>query len=522
MRLGWPHNGEEGEMSPLATFVRAITTSVRRLSVVLAAFALLAAGGSPSLAQVPVPRPAPADPAAAVAPLSPQQIDQLVAPIALYPDNLLAQILTASTYPFEVVLAARWSAAHRNVKGKRLEDAMQAQTWDHSVRALTSVPQVLQMMNDKVDWTRQLGEAYLAQPDDIAASVQRLRARADATGNLKSSNQLNVRRVAAPPPVVVGAVPEPEYIIIEPYEPDVIFVPVYDPWVAYGPWLYPAYPPFFFWYPPGYVAVGVIGFGAPIVVGAALWCNYNWSSRRVVVNVTQFNTFNRVTLANTAANQTWQYNPAHRGNVPFSNPALQQKFGNVGGVNVNQGSNIGTNQQLFGTKGVTGTNQQLFGTKSITGTNQQLLNPKGVTGTNLNTRGVTGTNQQFLDAKGAAGTNQQLLNPRGAAGTNQLLDSRGVTGARSGTANVPPSLNPNSGVNSPGGGQGFKKDSLGDTNLIDPKPDKTMRNLNLNNNLRMNNNLNLPRGALPNQNFRPGGNAKGGNAYPKGYKASPY
>jgi hypothetical protein len=215
------------------------------------------------------------------------------------------------------VVAARWSAANPNVKGRELEDAMQRQSWDPSVKALTAVPQVLQMMSDQVDWTKQLGsEAYLAQPDDVSAAVQRLRARADASGNLKPSNQLNVSRVPAPYPVVVGAAPLPEYIMIEPVQPDIIYVPVYDPWVVYGAWPYPTYRPFY-WYPPGYVAAGVLGFGAPIVVGAALWANYNWYSRRVDINVGRFNAFNRVALANTAANQIWQHNPARRGNLSY-------------------------------------------------------------------------------------------------------------------------------------------------------------------------------------------------------------
>src|SRR6266581_692794 len=234
-----------------------------------------------------------------------QQINQLVAPIALYPDNLLGQILAASTYPLEIVVAARWSSSNQNVSGQPLEDAMQLQSWDPSVKALTAVPQVLQMMSEKLEWTQQLGAAYLGQPDDIAAAVQRLRARADASGNLKETNQVKVRRVAAPPPppAYVGDPLPPEYIVIEPYDPGYLYVPVYDPWVVYGAWPYPAWRPFY-WYPPGYVAVGIIGFGAPIVVGAALWANYSWSSRRVVVNVVNYNTFNSTKIVSTGGSAT--------------------------------------------------------------------------------------------------------------------------------------------------------------------------------------------------------------------------
>jgi hypothetical protein len=319
-------------------------------------------GASTSLAQeaeaTTATAPGTTEPTAAPQPISNEKIDQLVAPIALYPDNLLGQILAASTYPLEVVFAARWVAANPNVTGQALEDAMQQQAWDPSVKALTAVPQVLQMMSDKVEWTRDLGDIYLSQPDDIAASVQRLRARADASGNLKETSKLKVRRERAPPPAqpVVGVEPLPEYIVIEPVEPDVIYVPVYDPWVVYGVWPYPYYRPFY-WYPPGYVTVGIIGFGAPCVVGAAIWARYSWHSRRVAVNVVNYNRFNRVTLANSVSNQNWKHDPAHRGSLSYSTPKLQQQFGKTSVGNINQGPKFGpgASQKVLSTKGTTGT-----------------------------------------------------------------------------------------------------------------------------------------------------------------------
>jgi len=248
-----------------------------------------------------------------------QQINQLVAPIALYPDNLLGQILAASTYPLEIVVAARWSSSNQNVSGQALEDAMQLQSWDPSVKALTAVPQVLQMMSEKLEWTQQLGSAYLAQPDDIAAAVQRLRARADASGNLKETKQIKVRREPAPPPppAYAGDPLPPEYIVIEPYEPDYLYVPVYDPYVVYGPWPYPAWRPFY-WYPPGYVAVGIIGFGAPCIVGAAIWANYSWRTRSVIVDVHKFDKFHHTKLASLGGgSQQWKYKSA-----TFSGPKV--------------------------------------------------------------------------------------------------------------------------------------------------------------------------------------------------------
>src|SRR5215469_2508907 len=128
------------------------------------------------------------------------QLEQLVAPIALYPDALLSQILMASTYPLEVVAAARWSQANPTISGEALKTAMEKQTWDPSVKALTAVPQTLQMMNDKLDWTQQLGDAFLAQQGEVLDAVQRLRARADANGQLKSTPQQTVTTTPRPGP----------------------------------------------------------------------------------------------------------------------------------------------------------------------------------------------------------------------------------------------------------------------------------------------------------------------------------
>jgi hypothetical protein len=308
-----------------------LTASLRALTALAASLVLLAATwGMPSaLAQQ---SPPPQQPAAQ--PLSAQQLDQLVAPIALYPDDLLGQILTASTYPLETVMAARWSAANPNVKGRELEDAMQQQGWDPAVKALTTVPQVLAMMNDKLDWTQALGDAYLSQPDDVAAAIQLLRLKAEASGHLQASTQQRVRRVRAPQPIIIEGRPEPEYIVIEPIDPDVVYVPIYDPYVVYGVWAYPAYRPFF-WYPPGYVAAAVIGFGAPCFVGAALWARYNWESRHVDINVVNYNKFNRTNIVNNTGNLAWQHDPLHRGNTPYNNAALQQKFGKAAASNAN-------------------------------------------------------------------------------------------------------------------------------------------------------------------------------------------
>jgi hypothetical protein len=278
--------------------------------------------------------------------LTQQQVQQLVAPIALYPDSLLAQVLTASTYPLEVTMAARWAEKNPNLKGPALEEAMQKEPWDPSVKGLTSVPQVLAMMNDKLDWTQQLGEAFLAQPDDIQLAVQALRTRADEAGNLKSSKEQEVRKVAvAPSPGYAGP---PEYYVIEPVEPDYIYVPVYDPVAVYGVGYWPpAYAPFF-WYPSWWTVGPIIGFAtAAAFVGPALWYRYNWGYRgygAIQTNTVLYSRFNRVNVTSGGQFQNWKFDAAHRTNVLFRNTSLQQQFGSMNTRNI-QGTHTGTGLQ---------------------------------------------------------------------------------------------------------------------------------------------------------------------------------
>ena len=281
--------------------------------------------------------------------LTQQQLQQLVAPIALYPDALLAQVLTASTYPLEVTMAARWSEKNQNLKGAALEDAMQKQPWDPSVKGLTSVPQVLAMMNEKLDWTNQLGEAFLAQPDDVQNAIQALRTQAETTGSLKSSKEQKVRKVAATP--TTGYVGPPEYIVIEPMEPDYIYVPVYDPLVVYGSGYWaPAYAPFF-WYPPWWTVGAAFGFGAALFVGPALYYHYNWGHggfAAIQTNTVLYSKYNKVNLSGGSQFQNWKFDPAHHGNVQFKNTKLQQQFGNVGGKGVQGIQGIQTGKAVQG------------------------------------------------------------------------------------------------------------------------------------------------------------------------------
>src|SRR6516165_1532232 len=260
------------------------------------------------------------------------QLEQLVAPVALYPDALLSQVLMASTYPLEVVAAARWAQANPGVTGKALEDAVQRQSWDPSVKALTAVPQTLQMMNDKLDWTRDLGDAFLAVQADVLDAVQRLRQRADDAGNLKTTEQQRVAKTAAPAGGASPAETAPQssdapvnVYTIESVNPDEYYVPIYDPGVVYGAWPYPAYAPFY-WYPPGWVGRGVFAFATGVAGGAAIWGGIDWWRRRVDINVNRYNSFNRTNIVN----RNWTHNPAHRGAVPYRDRNVAQRFGRPG------------------------------------------------------------------------------------------------------------------------------------------------------------------------------------------------
>jgi hypothetical protein len=226
---------------------------------------------------------APAAHAQAPATLSNQQLDSLTAPIALYPDALLAQVLMASTFPDQVPAAAAWSKANPNIKGDDAVKAVGSQPWDPSVQSLVAFPQVLATMASKPDWVAQLGNAFLAQPNDVMDSVQRLRKQAQKAGNLQSNQQQKV-------------VVEQNTVQIVPANPQVVYVPTYNPTVVYGTWPYPAYPPVYVPPPPGYaVASGLaagLAFGVGVAITSSLWSNVNWNNHSVNINVNQYNNIN--------------------------------------------------------------------------------------------------------------------------------------------------------------------------------------------------------------------------------------
>lgn len=251
-----------------------------------------------------------------------EELDQILAPIALYPDSLVAQILMASTYPLEVVQADRFAKQNKNLKGDALTKALEAQNWDPSVKSLVNFPRVLTMMSEKLEWTQKLGDAFLAQQKAVMDTIQSLRAKAQAAGNLKTTKEQTV-------------IVEQKIIKIEPASPQVVYVPVYNPTVVYGPWWYPAYPPYYY-YPPGYVATSsAFWFAAGVGLGVAwgyAWGNTNWNGGSVYVNNSQNininNNINRNNIQNLPAGGqgNWQHSPEHRKGVSYRDQGTAQKF----------------------------------------------------------------------------------------------------------------------------------------------------------------------------------------------------
>ena len=295
----------------LAIWLLAVTASLPAQAQNLSTVPGAQPSGPGTLSTAPAPQPQPAAPGAK---FKPEELEALVAPIALYPDPLLAQVLMASTYPLEIVEAARWSKANPGLKDQALQDALQTQSWDPSVKALVGFPQVLQSMNDKLDMTQKLGDAFLAQQKDVMDAVQRLRAKAYASGNLKSGKEVTYTSQKDGDQTV---------IVIEPTEPEVVYVPSYST-AIYGPWPYPMYPPYYYPPPPAYPAGGFwFGFTVGIIIGGGVWARPVWHTGGVVINVNNYNRVNHTNINN----PNWQHRPEHRRGVEYRDQGSRDKFG---------------------------------------------------------------------------------------------------------------------------------------------------------------------------------------------------
>lgn len=315
-------------------------------------------------------QPAPAAPPATPQPPAPTtappvttaytqaQIDQWVAPVALYPDNLLSQVLMASTYPSNVMQAVQWSQDNPSMQGDAAVQAVASQPWDPSVKSLVAFPALLALMGENPPWVENLGNAFLAQPHDVMDSVQRLRNIAQQTGTLKSSPQQKVTTTAVPAPAATAtststtatstsAAPAPTQVIkIESTDPNVVYVPTYNPSTVYGTWPNTAYPPVYLPPPPGEQFtnsfVNGLGYSLGVATTWALFSSIDWdddddyhghgydhggyshNGDNININV---NNFNRITGEHLTGDRTnWQHNPAYRGNIPYPNNNVAQRF----------------------------------------------------------------------------------------------------------------------------------------------------------------------------------------------------
>jgi hypothetical protein len=325
-----------------------IIRAVRELTAIFCIGVLMPCSPASAATQTQLPG---APSAQAAAKIPSEQLDSLVAPIALYPDPLLSQTLVASTYPLEVVQLQQWLAQHKDLKENALADAVKKQDWDPSIQALAGLPDVVKLLADNIKWTTDLGNAFLAQQNDVMDAVQRMRKKAQDAGNLKSTEQQKVE---------VKTVESKPVIVVEQANPQVVYVPSYNPTVVYGAPVY-AYPPIAY-PPPGYYAAGMaISFGVGVAMGA-MWSggwgyNCGWGGNNNVT-INNNNNFvnnsnrqniqggNRASTRPASGNSNWQHNPQHRGGAPYGDRNTANKFGGTtrGDSMANRQANARQNQ----------------------------------------------------------------------------------------------------------------------------------------------------------------------------------
>ena len=257
-------------------------------------------------------------------PFTQAQLDQMMAPIALYPDTVLSHVLIAATYPLEVVEAARWSRAYPELRGEEAVARVEGRNWDASVKALVAFPELIQRMDEDLRWTQNLGDAFLTQEGDVVDTVQYLRNQAYEEGNLASTDQVEVIR-------------ETKYIYIEPARPTRVYVPYYDPRVVYGSWRWASYPPVYWHHPPGF-SIGVnFYWGSGFSISPSFYFSaFHWSNRNVVViNNNYYNGYFRhphrafrypPRHAHGHGPSRWRHNPHHRRGVTYRHHVEPERF----------------------------------------------------------------------------------------------------------------------------------------------------------------------------------------------------
>jgi len=265
-----------------------------------------------------------------------EQLDQMLAPVALYPDSLLSQLLMACTYPSDFAEATAWVNANQKASGDAAVKQVESKPWDPSVKSLVAFPQILAQFGAQPDWVQKVGDAFLAQPEDVMAAVQRLRAQAQKAGTLKTTEQQKVIVEQAPPD---SATETPTIIQIEPANPEVVYVPTYNPTVVYGSWPYPSYPPYYYpppayYYPIATPLMAGLAFGIGIAAINNCWGGFNWGGGNVNINVNKFNNVNVNNRINGSGKANWNHNAANRRGTPYADNRSRQNYGQgVGGAN---------------------------------------------------------------------------------------------------------------------------------------------------------------------------------------------
>ena len=356
--------------------------------------------------------------------IPPDQLDSLVAPIALYPDPLLAQTLAASTYPLELMQLSQWLARNSGLKDQALADAVEKQPWDPSVQAMALLPDVVKRLVDDIQWTTDLGNAFLAQQSGVMDAVQRMRRKAEQTGSLKSTPQQTVQ---------TEVVENKSVVVIEQASPDVVYVPSYNPVTVYGPPVYP-YPPIY--YPPaGYYAAGAaISFGVGVAMGAAWGGGWGWGAGwgRGDLTINNFNNFNRnFNQVNRAqARNTWQHNAQHRGGTPYRDQATANRFGGTTRGDSLANRQAGARQQL-GSQG--GNLRSSAGTSGTRAAGAAANRATGTTG-NLANRAQSGNlGNRSTGTTGNLG-NRAQTGSLGSRSSSSSVGSRGTSGSFGGSA----------------------------------------------------------------------------------------
>ena len=354
-----------------------------------------------------------------------EELDQMLAPIALYPDSLLAQVLMASTYPLEVVMAERWVKEKKGLQGDQLNAELDKQNWDPSVKALVPFPQVLAMMSEQLEWTEKLGDAFLDQQAAVMDTIQKLRQKAQETGNLKSGKEQKV--------VAAG-----NTIVIEPTNPQVIYVPVYDPFIVYGPWWYPAYPPFWY-YPYGYAVAG-FAFYFPFFCAVGPywhhgWGHWDWHHHGMHVNVARHVNINNRMHGSRAGIRTeaWRHDVGHRRGVLYAHDATRQRFGQASRGSVDNrrvfrgfSSGSSTSRQLQVTSQTVRQNRGLSTSRLPHGTSQTVPQSKGPSGFGQG-RPEHGTNRTIFGGM-ERGSNVTRQGERGSQSRGDMSPRSGAEG----------------------------------------------------------------------------------------------